>query len=61
MSIFSFTHSDFKMLVRQTGKNQGLFGKGLNTFSDLSEFQTYAEDKINNLVWLVIVLKRVAL
>ena len=29
-SNFSFFHSVFKRLVLQTGKNQGLFGKGLN-------------------------------
>ena len=29
MSNFSFSHSVFKVLVLQTGKNQGLFGKGL--------------------------------
>ena len=28
-SDFSFSHSVFKKLVLQTGKNQGLFGKGL--------------------------------
>ena len=28
-SNFSFSHSVFKSLVRQTRKNQGLFGKGL--------------------------------
>ena len=28
-SNFSFSHSVFKRLVLQTGKNQGLFGKGL--------------------------------
>ena len=30
MSNFSFSHSVFKILVQQTRKNQGLFGKGLN-------------------------------
>ena len=30
MSNFFFSHSVFKRLVLQTGKNQGLFGKGLN-------------------------------
>ena len=29
MSSFSFSHSVFKRLVVQTGKNQDLFGKGL--------------------------------
>ena len=29
-SNFSFSHSVFKTLVLQTGKNQGLFGKGLS-------------------------------
>ena len=33
-SNFSFSHSVFKRLVMQTCKNQGLFGKGLNTFSN---------------------------
>ena len=28
-SNFSFSHSVFKRLVRQTRENQGLFGKGL--------------------------------
>ena len=28
---FSFSHSVFKRLAVQTRKNQGLFGKGLNT------------------------------
>ena len=31
MSNFSFSHSVFKRLILQTRKNQGLFGKGLNT------------------------------
>ena len=35
---FSFSHSVFKRLVRQTRKNQDLFGKGLKDFAD---------DKIN--------------
>ena len=30
MSNFSFSHTDFKRLVLQTRKNQGLFGKGFN-------------------------------
>ena len=30
-SNFSFSHSVIKRLVLQTRKNQGLFGKGLNT------------------------------
>ena len=30
-SNFSFSHSVFKRLVLQTRKNQGLFGKGLET------------------------------
>ena len=32
MSNFSFSHSVFKRLVLQTGKNLGLFGKGLRLF-----------------------------
>ena len=32
-SNFSFSHSVFKRLVLQTCKNQGLFGKGLNSVS----------------------------
>ena len=31
-SNFSFSHSVFKRLVRQTRKNKGLFGKGVNPF-----------------------------
>ena len=30
-SNFSFSHSGFKSFLRQTRKNQGLFGKGLRT------------------------------
>ena len=33
MSNFSFSHSVFKRRVRQTHKNQGLYGKGLSTIS----------------------------
>ena len=29
MSNFCFSHSVFKRLILQTGKNKGLFGKGL--------------------------------
>ena len=29
-SNFSFSHSEFKRLILQTRKNQGLFGKGLH-------------------------------
>ena len=29
-SIFSFSHSVFKMILFQTRENQGLFAKGLN-------------------------------
>ena len=32
-SNFTFSHSVFKRLVMQTRKNQGLFGKGLNSIS----------------------------
>ena len=32
-SNFSFSHSVLKRLVLQTRKNQGLFGKGLKTYS----------------------------
>ena len=32
ISNFSFSHSVFKSLLLQTGKNQGFFGKGLNIF-----------------------------
>ena len=38
MSNFSFSHSVFQILVQQTHKNQGLFGKGLNT---IQVFQNY--------------------
>ena len=31
-SNFSFSHSVFRRLVLQTGKNKGLFGKGLNSY-----------------------------
>ena len=32
ISHFSFSHSDFERFVRQTRKNQGLFGKALTLF-----------------------------
>ena len=47
-SNFSFSpHSDFKRLVMQTCKNQGLFGKGLTLFqmTNFGIFQTqFADD-----------------
>ena len=45
-SNFSFSHSVFKRLVLQTRKNQGLFGKGLNSilFSDESKFTIHRGD-----------------
>ena len=36
-SNFSFSHNIFKRLVLQTHKNQGLFGKGLNTINLVEE------------------------
>ena len=35
---FSFSHSVFKRLVLQTGKNQGLFGKGLTHYHTMPHF-----------------------
>ena len=35
MSNFSFSYSVFKRLLLQTRKNQGLFGKRLNPFSQI--------------------------
>ena len=53
-SNFSFAHGVFKRLVLQTGKNQGLFGKGLKFNSlpndkilDQSNLKDVADDKIN--------------
>ena len=38
MSNFSFSHSVFKRLVRQTHKNQGLFGQGLSHSHTMAPF-----------------------
>ena len=37
-AISPFSHSVFKRLVLQTHKNQGLFGKGLNSFIAILDF-----------------------
>ena len=56
MSNFSFSYSNFKRLVLQTRKNQGLFGKGFNRdglFLRLSQsFSMYVWEKKNDDTWV---------
>ena len=49
-SNLSFSHSVFRRLVLQTRKNQGLFGKGLNTFlkKQSSAFATLRKKAFEN-------------
>ena len=44
-SNFSFSYSVFKGLRLQTGKNQGLFGKGLKEINHLSHLNTHTKKK----------------